>query len=113
MPADRTARRVVGEGRHGGDGGEWGMGLVRRGRRRECERSEIRIKGQVGWRRGRSVDVHRKCEGMQRRRNDIENRVSGYRLSHGHLEGLDGGEWRDGWDGRESTHVELGRHACG
>jgi hypothetical protein len=50
---------------------------------------------------------------MQRRRNDIENRVSGYRLSHGHLEGLDGGEWRDGWDGRESTHVELGRRTCG
>ena len=37
---------------------EDGVGLVRRGRRRECEHSEIRIKERVGWRRGRSVDVH-------------------------------------------------------
>jgi len=75
------------------------VSLVRWGRRRECERSEIRIKGRVGWRRGRSVDVHRKRKGARRRRNDIENRVSGYWLSHGHFEGLDGGEWReDGMD---------------
>jgi hypothetical protein len=52
-------------------------------------------KGELDWRRATRLDVHRRCEGMQRRRNDIENRVSGYRLSHGHLEGLDGGEWRD------------------
>ena len=89
------------------------MGLVRRGRRRECERSEIRIKGRVGWRRGRTVDVHRKRKGARRRRNDIENGISGYGLSHGHFEGLDKGEWRGRWDELEGTHVERGRRACG
>ncbi len=88
------------------------MGLVGRGRRRERERSEIRLKGRVG-RRGRgSVDVYWKRKGARRRRNEIENGVSGFGRSHGHFEGLGEGEWRE-VDGPGSTHVERECRACG
>ena len=50
---------------------------------------ENTIKGRVGWRRGRSVDVHRKRKGAWHRRNYIESGVSGNGFSHGHFKGLD------------------------
>jgi len=83
------------------------VGLVW-GRRSERERPEIRIKGRVGRRRGRSVDTHWKGKGARRRRNDIENGVSGYWLSHDHFEGLDGGEWRNGWDELQALTLSRG-----
>ena len=66
------------------------MSLAGWGRRRERERSEIRLKWRVGWggRRSVSMSVHGKHKGARRRRNDMKYRGRSVGRSHDHFESL-------------------------